>query len=142
MSLIKSIRAQLGLSLTPANNITIDSSADNGTGRIYQGNAGTPVRDILTWDAAGKPDFAQLARSIGATGSYELPGGLIIKWGVLSASGSAQTHTFATPFPSAGYVLSVTNANNVVAQTAGYALGPSGFSYIGSGFVYWIAIGK
>jgi hypothetical protein len=53
MSLLKAIKAQLGLSNTPANNFTIDASADNGTLKLARGNAGATTQDILTVDAAG-----------------------------------------------------------------------------------------
>lgn len=61
MSLLKTIRTQLGLSVTPANNFTLDASADNGTLKLARGNAGAPTQDILTVDAAGRPGFPQLA---------------------------------------------------------------------------------
>lgn len=54
MSLIKVIRAQLGLSSTPANNFTWDASADNGTAKLARGNAGATTQDILTVDANGR----------------------------------------------------------------------------------------
>ena len=59
MSLIKSIRSQLGLSTTPANNFVLDASADNGTMKLSRGNAGATTQDIMTVDAAGKVAFPQ-----------------------------------------------------------------------------------
>ena len=59
MSLIKTIKAQLGLSNTPANNFTLDASADNGTLKLARGNAGATTQDILTVDANGKAVFTQ-----------------------------------------------------------------------------------
>jgi hypothetical protein len=53
MSLIKAIKAQLGLSVTPANNFTLDASADNGTMKLARGNAGATTQDIMTVDANG-----------------------------------------------------------------------------------------
>lgn len=53
MSLIKAIKQQLGLSVTPANNFTLDASADNGTMKLARGNAGATTQDIMTVDAAG-----------------------------------------------------------------------------------------
>ena len=41
MSLLKAIKAQLGLSNTPANNFTITAEADNGTLKLARGNAGS-----------------------------------------------------------------------------------------------------
>jgi len=59
MSLIKAIRQQLGLSVTPANNFTWDASADNGTAKLARGNAGATTQDIMVVDAAGKVSFPQ-----------------------------------------------------------------------------------
>ena len=59
MSLIKIIKAQLGLSGTPGNNFTLDASADNGTMKLARGNAGATTQDIMTVDAAGKVSFPQ-----------------------------------------------------------------------------------
>jgi hypothetical protein len=59
MSLLKTIRQQLGLSNTPANNFTLDASADDGTMKLARGNAGATTQDILTVDAAGKVSIPQ-----------------------------------------------------------------------------------
>lgn len=64
MSLIKAIKHQLGLSVTPANNFTWDASADNGTAKLARGNAGATTQDIMTVDAAGKVTFPQNAQTI------------------------------------------------------------------------------
>ena len=45
MSLIKSIKTQLGLSVTPANNFTLDASADNGT-MVLKRNDGTVILKV------------------------------------------------------------------------------------------------
>ena len=57
MSLLKAIKAQLGLSNTPANNFTITAEADNGTLKLARGNAGATTQDILTVDASGLVGF-------------------------------------------------------------------------------------
>ncbi|MEN6407890.1 MAG: hypothetical protein ABFC77_15660 [Thermoguttaceae bacterium] len=57
MSLLRAIKAQLGLSVTPANNFTLDASADNGTMKLAR-NSG---QDIMTVDAGGRCGFPQLA---------------------------------------------------------------------------------
>jgi hypothetical protein len=54
MSLIKAIKAQLGLSTTPANNFTLDASANNGTMKLAR-NSG---QDIMTVAADGKVNFS------------------------------------------------------------------------------------
>ena len=59
MSLLKAIKAQLGISNTPANNFTLDASADNGTMKLARGNAGATTQDILTVDANGRVSFPQ-----------------------------------------------------------------------------------
>ena len=51
MPLIKSIRKQLGLSITPTNNFTLDASADNGTMKLARGNAGA-IAEIAELKAA------------------------------------------------------------------------------------------
>ena len=48
MSLIHAIKAQLGLSNTPANNFHLDASAADGTLKLRRGNADAPTQDILT----------------------------------------------------------------------------------------------
>jgi len=58
MSLIKAIKAQLGLSVTPANNFSLDASADNGTMKLAR-NSG---QDIMTVDAAGQVAFPATPR--------------------------------------------------------------------------------
>lgn len=44
MSLIKAIKQQLGLSVIPANNFTLDAAADNGTMKLARNNG----QDIMT----------------------------------------------------------------------------------------------
>lgn len=59
MSLLKTIKAQLGLSSTPANNFSLDASADNGTMKLARGNAGATTQDIMLVAADGKVTFPQ-----------------------------------------------------------------------------------
>lgn len=71
MSLLKAIKAQLGLSTTPANNFTLDASADNGTMKLARESG----QDIMTVDADGKVAFpgnkkiAFTGRQAGPTGA-------------------------------------------------------------------------
>lgn len=83
MSLLKTIKQQLGLSVTPANNFTFDASADNGTMKLARGNAGATTQDILTVDASGSvrvpsqvtPTFvADVTNSGTATGPVNVGG--------------------------------------------------------------------
>ncbi len=67
MSLLKAIKAQLGLSVTPANNFTLDASADNGTMKLAR-NSG---QDIMTVDAAGRVAFPQTPATSGIRGFFE-----------------------------------------------------------------------
>lgn len=75
MSLLKTIRAQLGLSVTPANNFTLDASADNGTMKLARGNAGATTQDVMTVDAAGAVGIRGTATdntaSAGFVGEYK-----------------------------------------------------------------------
>lgn len=105
MSLLSFIKAQLGLSNTPANNFVLDASANNGTMKLARGNAGATTQDIITVANDGKVSFPQLSFAPGADAdaqsSFELPNGLIIKTGVtgsVSAGGGLQV-IFATAFP-------------------------------------------
>jgi len=59
MSLLKAIKQQLGLSNTPANNFTLDASADDGTMKLARGNAGATTQDIMTVDTLGNVTFPQ-----------------------------------------------------------------------------------
>jgi hypothetical protein len=99
MSLLKAIRAQLGLSASAAQNFTLDASAADGTMKLARGNAGATTQDIITVAGDGKVDFpAGLAAFLGTNqalsnpGYQKLPGGLIIQWGFAypNASGNLQ----------------------------------------------------
>ena len=85
MSLLKAIKAQLGLSNTPANNFTITAEADNGTLKLARGNAGATTQDILTVDAAGKVSFPQgsssdLPAQAGNGGKVLTTDGAVASW--------------------------------------------------------------
>lgn len=79
MSLIQSIRQKLGLSVTPANNFTWDASADNGTLRLYRGNPGAPIQDLLTFDVNGRASLSQnnIACSGTSSSGVTVPGGSV-----------------------------------------------------------------
>jgi hypothetical protein len=53
VSLIKAIKAQLGISSTATQNFTFDASAADGTMKLARGNAGATTQDILTVTSAG-----------------------------------------------------------------------------------------
>ena len=92
MSLLRTIKQQLGLSSTTDNNFLLDASADNGTMKLSRESG----QDIMTVDAAGKPRFNQLAQSLTGSGYKELDGGLIIQWGYSPPNGFA-THVIIFP---------------------------------------------
>jgi hypothetical protein len=64
MSLIRSIKAQLGLSNTATNNFTLTAEAADGTMKLARGNAGATTQDIMTVDASGKVAFPQNAQTL------------------------------------------------------------------------------
>lgn len=117
MSLIKSIKNQLGLSVTPANNFVLDASADNGTMKLAR-NSG---QDIMTVDAAGKVGFPQLPFSFGTGGASKghitLPNGLLVNWGTVTINTPAvdtwasTTDTLSKPFTTAMFGASVSSRN-------------------------------
>ena len=78
MSLLKTIKTQLGISSTATNNFTFDASADNGTMKLARGNAGATTQDILTVDALGnlKPGVLgnYASDSAAATGGVPIGG--------------------------------------------------------------------
>lgn len=128
-------KVQLGSSATPANNFTLDASADNGTMKLARGNAGSTTQDVMTVLATGKVDFPQLARSIsggaGSSGYITLPGGLIVQWGsaVVSTVGAntwanSSVITLPIPFPTAfiAGVATPRNQQNVSGQAVCWSL--------------------
>lgn len=120
MSLIRAIKAQLGLSTTPANNFTLDASADNGTMKLARGNAGATTQDIMTIAADGKPSFPQLPTTKTATQvSGEMPNGVIVKGGSIGSvsAGGTLGITFSTPFPNACIGVALTQVTAGVVTT-------------------------
>ena len=71
MSLLKFIKAQLGISNTPANNFTLDASAQDGTMKLSRGNAGATTQDVLVVDAAGKVTFPAGSEMIGVGQTWQ-----------------------------------------------------------------------
>ena len=127
MSLLKAIKAQLGLSNTPANNFTITAEADNGTLKLARGDAGATTQDILTVDASGNVlvDGNNLnlfsAKSLAANGYQKLPSGLIVQWGKASSMTGGTTLTITLPltFPTACLALMVQRNDNLSATNLG-----------------------
>lgn len=102
MSTLKTNKAQLGQSGTATQNFTLTAEAADGTMKLARGNAGATTQDILTIDAAGKPDFNQLARTLATNGECALPGGLLLKWGfVASRTAGVTSHSYTNAFPTA-----------------------------------------
>lgn len=127
MSLLKTIRAQLGLSGTASQNFTLDASPADGTMKLARGNAGATTQDIMTVNALGEVDFPQLAQSLGANGYKKLPGGLIIQWGKyagsVAANGSSPAQSFPVAFPNA-VLVAVIGENSTDISDSGF-----GWSY-------------
>lgn len=159
MSLLKFIKAQLGMSSTPANNFVLDASAQDGTMKLSRGNAGATTQDVLVVDASGNVLVGGnnlnlfSAKSLAEPGYQKLPSGLIIQWGVipyLASSGAAGT-TVSLPiaFPTAflkalgADMGSGTHANGVapagLSQIRGWGRNSSG-AYADTGINY-LAIG-
>ena len=122
MSLIRIIKQQLGLSVTPANNFTLDASADNGTMKLARGNAGATTQDIMTVDAAGNVGFPVSNTSADAicTSIKQADGTLIqfapdIDQGNLAAQ-TAGSNTVSFPVAFVGaYAVTLTNLSGTPA---------------------------
>lgn len=77
---------QIGISGTPANNFTLDASADDGTMKLARGNAGVPTQDVMTVAADGTVAFPQnapllqtatmQATTSGSTKDFTIPAGV------------------------------------------------------------------
>lgn len=150
--LLKFIRAQFGLSATPANNYTIRNPAD-GTLRISRGNAGAESADVLTFlannglQAASNPatgnrstllatmqKFAdEFDASLAASGYQKLPSGLIVQWGAATSNNASdQGVTFPIAFPTAFRTVVLTPVNNAASPTCFGSIGAasvSGFNF-------------
>lgn len=63
MSLIKTIKAQLGLSNTATQNFTLTAEAADGTMKLARGNAGATTQDIITVASDGKVVLNQNIRT-------------------------------------------------------------------------------
>jgi hypothetical protein len=151
MSLIKAIRHQLGLSITPANNFVLTAQADNGTMKLARGNADATTQDIMTVDAAGKVTFpaglvdgtvkqgdlasdALGAALVSAEGYQKLPSGLIIQWGTVTGGNPATAETFPIPFPTACFSVThacINAAGNTLIMGVINGITASGFTFSG-----------
>lgn len=155
MSLIKTIKAQLGLSNTATQNFTLTAEAADGTMKLARGNAGATTQDIITVASTGAVDFPQLARSLTPNGYVKLPSGLILQWGTSSSTASSANNinvTFPITFPNAAFQVqgsiglgnaagnytvqtSIVNTNNAVLTAQNNGAYSSGIS------ILWFAIG-
>lgn len=109
--------------------------------------------EVFVADGAGSGSWGnagdiEATKTLANNGSTELPGGLIIKFGQVTASGGIGAVTFTDPFPNAA--LSATVSGFFPTDTGGTSSGPqlrtlttSALSITsGSGVVCsWIAIG-
>lgn len=71
MGLLKTIKAQLGISAAPSNNFTLDASAQDGTMKLSRGNAGATTQDVVTVDAAGKVTMPQGIGNVGGLPAFQ-----------------------------------------------------------------------
>lgn len=154
MSLLKTIKAQLGLSGTAANNFTLDASADNGTMKLARGNADATTQDILTVNAAGKVEASQgfngASHVLAASGSISFPswlfGGFKVNWGTASATAGGAAITFNSAFTTACYgVYLGGNGVGSYYQTQVSAVTVNGATLTspsGTLNCFWLAIGK
>lgn len=129
MSLLKTIRAQLGLSVTPANNFTLTAEADNGTMKLARGNPGATTQDIIAVDASGKVTFtpADNLRPIGVGQTWQ------------DVSGSRAVNTNYTNNTGRPIQLFITSAYGAAAAfvtvdgiIAGYLVGNGTSAYTGA----------
>lgn len=77
------------------------AGGDDGTLTIKTGATAGAQVNALSFTAAGVPTFDQLVKTLGASGSIVLPGGLIIKWGSATSGGATNTVTSPVAFPTA-----------------------------------------
>jgi hypothetical protein len=94
MSLIRAIKQQLGLSVTPNNNFCLDASADNGTMKLARGNAGATTQDIMTVDAAGKVSFPQGQNPVAGQVLQEVVGSQLLT-NVASTNSTVISNTYS-----------------------------------------------
>ena len=115
MSLLKIIKAQLGLSTTPANNFVLDASAQDGTLKLSRGNEGATTQDVLVVDAAGKVTFPVGSQMLGVGQTWQA---------VTRVGGQAYTNDTDKPIVYA--VSAITSANNVMGNISiQFSGGPS-----------------
>lgn len=117
MSLLKIIKAQLGLSATATQNFTLTAENADGTMKLARGNAGATSQDILTVASDGTVSagvqpttgvrslalatmqkFAdEFGVSLAASGYQKLPSGLIIQWGTGNIAANNTLTNLALP---------------------------------------------
>lgn len=137
MSLLKIIKAQLGLSATATQNFTLTAENADGTMKLARGNAGATSQDILTVASDGTVSagvqpttgvrslalatmqkFAdEFGSSLAASGFQKLPSGLIIQWGNTATTGGSATVTLPTTYPNA-HLIAIASENNASGWTA------------------------
>lgn len=131
MSLLKLIKAQLGISVTPANNFVLDASADNGTMKLARGNAGATTQDILTVGADGKVTATQgfVGSGAGLTG---IPSSLVALSGTPTTSGS--TIDLSTALPASVKRITVSFSAVSTNGAAGFMIQMGSGSYETTGY--------
>jgi len=138
--------------ITATTQTSSDNSTKLATTAFVQANATTGallaannLSDLGTLGTA-LTNLGFTTSGIGATGSYKLPGGLIIKWGTYSAGSNPVTITFASAFPTNCYGVAATiQANSNTATCVVYSVSTSGFTCAqgnATAAFFWIAVGN
>lgn len=125
-------------------------AAISGAGILFAKTTGTPAHvELFYADEVGTlTQLTGIAATLATTGSLFLPGGLLMKWGNQSISGSGpQAVVFATAFPTATLNIQCTASTDTSQAYRATNASTTGFNIrwdvaIGtSQSIYWLAIG-
>lgn len=112
MSLLKFIKAQLGMSPASSNNFTLDASAQDGTMKLSRGNAGATTQDVLVVGANGKLTAPQGIESVGGLPAFQCRA-----W--VNFDGTRDSTGAASSANTARYIRASGNVSSVVRTDAG-----------------------
>ena len=132
------IKSEIGQSATPANNFSLDASADNGTMKLARQSG----QDIMTVNAAGIANFAAMVSALGSPivefttisagrNAIKFADGTLVCFGTSTAATGAWTSAgdfsyspmggldlFAVPFVSVPFAMSWCNDSDISARSA------------------------
>ncbi|MBV8047900.1 MAG: hypothetical protein JO171_12135 [Paludibacterium sp.] len=128
MSKVLGSQVQVGASGTAANNLVLDTSANNGSASLYMGAPGTPSVQVAMINALGQLGLGSLGSGSGVVSNangtaIQLPGGYILQFGTVTTSSGSGTVTFPAPFPNA--CLQILAANYQAGNATVSAAAPS-----------------